>query len=61
MANLIKVVKDIVELVKIIFTNVRKPNGAIYKNNPVKEQLREKWLEEHKEVELGYDEVELHI
>lgn len=58
MANLIK---DIIELVKCSFTNVRKPNGVIYKNNPVKEQLRRKWLEEHKEVKLGYNEVELHI
>lgn len=58
MANLIK---DIIELVKCSFTNVRKPNEVIYKNNPVKEQLRRKWLEEHKEIELGYNEVELHI
>lgn len=58
MANLIK---DIIELVKCSFTNVRKPNGGIYKSNPVREQLRRKWLEEHKEVELGYNEVELHI
>lgn len=58
MANLIK---DIIELVKISFTNVRKPNVNIYKSNPVREQLRRKWLEEHKEVELGYNEVELHI
>lgn len=58
MANLIK---DIIELVKCSFTNVRKPNGVIYKNNPVKEQLRRKWLEEHKEVELDYNEVELYI
>lgn len=58
MASLIK---GIIELVKCSFTNVRKPNGGIYKNHPVREQLRRKWLEEHKEVELGYDEVELHI
>ena len=58
MANLIK---DIIVLVKCSFTNVRKPNGVIYKSNPVREQLRRKWLEEHKEVELGYNEVELHI
>lgn len=58
MASLIK---DIIELVKCSFTNVRKPNGDIYKNNPVREQLRRKWLEEHKEVELGYNEVELYI
>ena len=58
MANLIK---DIIELVKCSFTNVRKPNGVIYKSKPVIEQLRRKWLEEHKEVELGYNEVELHI
>lgn len=58
MANLIK---DIIELVKCSFTNVRKPNGGIYKNHPVREQLRRKWLKEHKEVVLGYNEVELHI
>ncbi len=58
MASLIK---DIIELVKCSFTNVRKPNRGIYKNHPVKEQLRRKWLEEHKEVELGYNEVELYI
>lgn len=58
MASLIK---DIIELVKCSFTNVRKPNGGIYKNHPVREQLRRKWLEEHKEVVLGYNEVELYI
>lgn len=58
MASLIK---NIIELVKCSFTNVRKPNGGIYKNHPVREQLRRKWLKEHKEVVLGYNEVELHI
>lgn len=58
MASLIK---DIIELVKCSFTNVRKPNGVIYKNHPVREQIRRKWLEEHKEVELNNNEVELYI